>query len=220
MGARVSPGWFDPSFLTPGSGVFRKTNPEKLFSLKTSPDLTGHPCPSQCWTTSNVCSKQEISVQVQRTARSTVGASLTKQPRLVAGADLCSRQFLIFNIGLCFRTDYLISPCAFPINLITGLPYSWWRFCSRLPSALRLRQVVSSRRQSLARPRQHTICRSAAAHSHQVKRSPKAVASSRQRPFCLPATVGVVTRTYIGNGTSPRMQTPSVSLSIYAMLSC
>src|SRR5258707_12252624 len=106
MGARVFPGWFDPSFLTPGSGAFRKTNLEKLFSLKTSPDLTGHPCPRQCWTTSNVCSKQEISVQVQRTARSTVGASLTKQPRLVAGGELLGLPILTFCIWCCLRRSY------------------------------------------------------------------------------------------------------------------
>src|SRR5258707_14743470 len=108
MGARVSPGWFDPSFLTPGSGVFRKTNLEKLFSLKTSPDLTGHPCPSQCWTTSNVCSKQEISVQVQRTARSTVGASLTRTSKTRGGRGFSFPPDFYLYIGFCFPAHSLV----------------------------------------------------------------------------------------------------------------
>src|SRR5258707_6286009 len=98
MGARVFPGWFDPSFLTPGSGAFRKTNLEKLFSLKTSPDLTGHPCPSQCWTTSNACSRQEISAQAQRTAQLMGEASLTrnKQDSWRDGAYSCARALTLY----------------------------------------------------------------------------------------------------------------------------
>jgi|SRR5689334_9648721 hypothetical protein len=88
MGARVFPGWFDPLFLTPGPGAFRKINPAKLFSLKTLPDLTGHPCPSRFWTTSNACSRQEISVQAQRMAPLTVGASLTKTYKTPGGSRI------------------------------------------------------------------------------------------------------------------------------------